>query len=226
MSNGAFELRGVSKRYETRFGFNTVFSKVDLKVAPGEKIGILGVNGSGKSTLIRVLGGVTLPDEGELIRGMSVSWPIAQDGAFQGSMSGFDNLKFICRVYDVDVDRVLPFVQDFAELGRYLYEPAKTYSSGMRARLGFALSMAIEFDCFLIDEVMAVGDDRFRERCHEELIVKRADRAMVLVSHQPETVREICNKACVLHDRKLHHFDDLDTAYDFYREIGFGKPDR
>lgn len=212
-------VEAVSKSYEVRGGWRNVLHDINLNVEQGQKIGILGLNGAGKSTLIRLLGGISLPDAGTIEREMSISWPLALDGGFQGSLTGYDNLKFICRIYGSDIDTVLPFVEDFAELDKYLYEPTKSYSSGMRSRLAFAISMAIEFDCYLIDETLAVGDERFRARCHEELIVKRADRSLVLVSHQAETIRELCDKACVLHEQTLHHFDDIDSAYAFYRSI-------
>lgn len=212
-------VQGVSKSYEVRGGWRIVLHDINLIVEKGQKIGVLGLNGAGKSTLIRLLGGISLPDEGRIERGMRISWPLALDGGFQGSLTGYDNLKFICRIYGADIDKVLPFVEDFAELGKYLYEPAKSYSNGMRSRLGFAISMAIEFDCYLIDESLAVGDERFRVRCHDELIVKRADRAFVLVSHQAETIRSLCDTACVLHNQQLHHFGDFDQAYSFYRSI-------
>ena len=212
-------VEGVSKSYEVRGGLRTVLRDINLTVRPGQKVGILGLNGAGKSTFIRLLGGVTLPDEGSIERDMSVSWPLALSGGFQGSLTGYDNLKFICRIYAADISDTLPFVEDFAELGRYLYEPVKSYSSGMRARLAFAISMSFEFDCYLIDEGFSVGDERFTARGHEELIVKRANRAIVLVSHQAETVRKLCDTACVLHEQRLHHFDDLDEAYSYYRSI-------
>ncbi len=213
------KLQNIAKHYETSHGPRTVLSAINLQVNPGEKVGILGRNGSGKSTLIRIMGGVTVPDEGEIIKEMSISWPLAFDSGIQGSLTGFDNVNFICRVYGADIDEVLPFVQDFSELGQYLYEPTRSYSSGMKARLNFAISMAIDFDCMLIDEVLAVGDARFKERCHEELLVKRADRAIVLVSHEPEMIRQICDSAYVLHDGHLHDFNDVDSAYVFYKEI-------
>lgn len=206
----------LSKAYRTRRGWNSVLEHINLEIAPGMRLGILGRNGAGKSTLINLLGGVDVPDSGKIERSMTMSWPLAFAGAFQGSLTGLDNLRFICRVYGKDIDSVLPFVKEFAELEKYFYEPVKTYSAGMRARLAFALSMAIDFDCYLIDEVLAVGDGRFLNRCREELLVKRRDRAMVLVSHQAGTVREVCDCASVLHDKTLHHFDDMDEAYEFY----------
>jgi capsular polysaccharide transport system ATP-binding protein len=147
---------------------------------------------------------------------MSVSWPLAFGGAFQVSLTGYDNLRFICRVYGVDPAEKEEFVQEFSELGKYLREPVKFYSSGMRARLAFAISMVVEFDCFLIDEIISVGDARFHDKCYTELYEKRADRAMVIVSHDANYVREHCHKVSVLRNGTLWNFDDVDEAYAFY----------
>jgi len=211
-------LSQVSKTYKVHGGRRTILDKLDLKVGRGEKIGILGRNGSGKSTLVRLISGAEFPTSGRISRAMSVSWPLAFAGGFQGSLTGYDNLRFICRVYNASIESALPFVEEFSELGRYLREPLKNYSSGMRARLAFALSMAVEFDCFLIDEVVAVGDQRFHEKCHEELFVKRRDRAMIIVSHQPHFIRAHCDRATVLLRGKLHPFDKVDDAFAFYTE--------
>jgi len=196
----------------------TVLDGVDLSVAPGEHVGILGRNGAGKSTMIRLVSGAELPTRGTIHRGMSVSWPLAFGGAFQGSLTGLDNLRFICRIYGVDPRDKEDFVADFSELGIYLDEPVKSYSSGMRARLAFAISMVIEFDCFLIDEIIAVGDANFHQKCLVELFEKRADRAKIIVSHQTRYIREHCSRASVLAGGKLHHFDDLDEAFAFYED--------
>ena len=141
----------VSKRYQTRQGWRMVLQDIDFKLKKGEKIGILGRNGAGKSTLIRLISGVEAPTSGEIKRTMSISWPLAFSGAFQGSLTGMDNLRFICRIYNVDIGYVTDFTQTFSELGQYLYEPVKRYSSGMKARLAFALSLAVDFECYLID---------------------------------------------------------------------------
>jgi capsular polysaccharide transport system ATP-binding protein len=210
------ELNQIVKRYKTRSGIHTVLDGVDLTVRMGDKLGILGRNGAGKSTLIRLISGAELPTRGTIVRRMSVSWPLAFGGAFQGSLTGIDNVRFICRVYGAQLKEVFPFVEDFSELGKFLREPVKTYSSGMRARLAFAISMAIEFDCFLIDEVIAVGDARFHEKCREELFNKRRDRAMIIVSHEAHNIREHCQRACVLSDGRLQQFSDLDAAYASY----------
>lgn len=211
-------LAAINKSYPTRSGPVRVLRNVDLSVERGERVGILGRNGAGKSTLIRLISGAELPTSGHVDRDMSVSWPLAFGGAFQGSLTGYDNLRFICRIYGVDPDDKVEFVQEFSELGIYLWEPVKNYSSGMRARLAFALSMVIEFDCFLIDEIIAVGDARFHQKCEHELFVKRADRAMIIVSHDPNFIRTHCNRAAVLINGKLHHPPSIEEAFQFYHE--------
>lgn len=212
------EVKNLVKRYHTRQGMRTVLDDINLRIGPGEKVGILGRNGSGKSTLIRLMSGAERPTSGVIMRSMSVSWPLAFGGAFQGTLTGLDNLRFICRIYGTSTEDKIPFVQEFSELGRYLREPVKTYSSGMRARLAFALSMVVEFDCFLIDEVIAVGDARFHEKCRIELFEKRKDRAMIIVSHDPGFIRDHCEHASVLVDGKLTSFEQVDDAFTFYQE--------
>ena len=211
-------MKSVSKTYPTRLGPVCVLKDVNLTVRPGERIGILGRNGAGKSTLIRLMSGAEMPTSGQVQRKMSVSWPLAFGGAFQGTLTGYDNLRFICRIYGVDPEDKFGFVEEFSELGIYLREPVKTYSSGMRARLAFAISMVIEFDCFLIDEIIAVGDARFHEKCHHELFGRRGDRAMIIVSHSAEYIRQHCTRAAVLIDGSLHHASSLDEAFDFYHQ--------
>lgn len=212
-------MTGIRKAYATSSGLTTVLDGVDLTIAKGEAIGILGRNGAGKSTLVRIIGGAETPDAGQIERKMSVSWPLAFSGGFQSGLTGLDNLRFICRIYGVDPDACLPFVYDFTELGVYLKEPIRTYSSGMRARLAFASSMVVDFDCYLVDEIVAVGDSRFQAKCHEELFVKRADRARIIVSHDPGYIRSHCQRAAVLQAGKLHQFDSVDDAYAYYTDL-------
>jgi capsular polysaccharide transport system ATP-binding protein len=211
-------LNNVTKRYPIHGGERVILDDVNLRVRRGEKIGILGRNGSGKSTLIRLISGAERPSSGSIVRGMSVSWPLAFSGGFQGSLTGLDNLRFICRIYNTTTEDKIPFVQEFSELGPYLREPVKSYSSGMRARLAFALSMVIEFDCYLIDEIIAVGDDRFRERCQVELFEKRRDRSMIMVSHDPNFIKAHCDDAGVMVKGKLHFFPSVDEGFAFYHE--------
>jgi capsular polysaccharide transport system ATP-binding protein len=211
-------LQNVTKRYATRHGDVTVLDDVNLVVKPTEKLGILGRNGAGKSTIIRLISGAEMPSSGRVTRQMTVSWPLAFGGAFQGTLTGLDNLRFICRVYGVSTEDKIEYVQDFSELGRYLHEPVKTYSAGMRARLAFAISMVVEFDCFLIDEIVAVGDARFHQKCNIELFEKRKDRALILVSHDPGYIRAHCQSAAVLVKGKLTPFANVDDAFAYYEE--------
>jgi capsular polysaccharide transport system ATP-binding protein len=212
-------LEKVCKSYTTRHGRFDVLRDVDLTIKRGQKMGLLGFNGAGKSTLLRLIGGAERPTGGAITRGMSVSWPLAFSGGFQGSLTGMDNLRFICRVYGLDAQTKLGYVDEFAELGRFMFEPVKTYSAGMRARLAFAISMAIEFDCYLIDEVMAVGDARFQEKCGIELFVKRADRAMVIASHAAETLTQYCDSALLVHGGSVSAYADVATALQDYAQL-------
>ena len=209
-------VENISKTYKTRFGPRTILDNVNFQLERGRNIGILGQNGAGKSTLIRLISGAERPTLGRIVRGMSVSWPLAFGGAFQTHLTGLDNLKFVCRIYGVDYKPLIPFVEDFTELGIYFREPVMHYSNGMLTRLAFALSMAIEFDCFMIDEAMVVGDTSFHEKCHVEMFQKRKDRAFILVTHDANVIKLYCERASVLHAGKLYPFDTVDEAYDFY----------
>src|SRR6202166_4885045 len=215
----------ISKVYTTRHGRRKVLSDVNFQLERGENLGILGRNGAGKSTLIRLISGAEHPTSGRIRRGMRVSWPLAFSGAFSPHLTGLDNLKFVCRVYGVDYEPLIPFVEEFTELGDYFREPVMHYSNGMLTRLAFALSMAIEFDCFLIDEAMVVGDVRFHERCHIELFHKRKDRAFILVTHEADVIKLYCKNACVLHEGRLLSFPSVDAAYDFYQSTMIARPD-
>lgn len=212
-------VRDLHKVYPTRFGSKMVLDGVSFDLAPGERLGILGRNGAGKSTLIRLVSGAERPTSGTIDRQMSVSWPLAFGGAFQPQLTGIDNIRFITRIYDQDFERNLAFVEDFAELGPYLDEPVRSYSSGMRARLAFAISMIIEFDCFLIDEIGAVGDARFHDRCNHELFEVRGDRAMIIISHDAGYVREHCNRWAILHDGRLSEYAGFEDGYSAYKQL-------
>jgi capsular polysaccharide transport system ATP-binding protein len=200
-------------------GYRRVLNEVSFELARGEKIAVLGRNGAGKSTLIRLLGGVELPTKGTIERTMSISWPVAVAGGVHGVLTGNDNIRFIARVYGKPFQILRDFVDDFAQLGKFLSEPVKTYSTGMAARLNFALSLAVEFDCYLIDEVIAAGDHGFQLRCHEELFEKRADRALILASHVGDFIKSYCSRALVLHRGRGKVFADLDLALDIYSAL-------
>ncbi|WP_010544150.1 ABC transporter ATP-binding protein [Sphingomonas elodea] len=209
----------VSKVYPTRHGSVLVLDGVNFDVKPGEKVAFLGRNGAGKSTLVRLISGAEAPTSGTIRREMTVSWPLAFGGAFQSALTGLDNMRFICRLYGLDWKERVAYVEEFSELGAYLKEPVRSYSAGMRARLAFAVSMVVEFDCFLIDEIIAVGDARFHEKCRIELFEKRADRALIIVSHDAPYIRDHCSRVGVLNKGRLTMFDDIDEGYVFYKSI-------
>jgi capsular polysaccharide transport system ATP-binding protein len=209
----------IVKDYPVHGGSRRVLDRISFDLAPGERLAVLGRNGAGKSTLVRIMGGVEDPTTGVIERGMSISWPLGLNGGFQGSLSGLDNVRFVSRIYNRPFAEVRDYVEYFSELGRFLYEPVKTYSSGMRARLAFGLSLAIDFDCYLIDEVILVGDQRFQARCHSELFDRRADRAMFIVSHDANILRQYCNSAMVLHRGRAKRFDDVQLALDVYAAL-------
>jgi ABC-2 type transport system ATP-binding protein/capsular polysaccharide transport system ATP-binding protein len=206
-------LSNVHKVYPTRAGDRVVLNDISFSFERGEKLGILGRNGAGKSTLVRLVSGAERPTSGEVTRSMSVSWPLAFGGAFQTALTGLDNVRFISRIYSQKANDNIDFVADFTELGAYLREPVRNYSSGMRARLAFAISMIIEFDCYLIDEITAVGDAKFYEKCEIELFGKRRDRAMLIISHDLEYVRNHCDRFAVLHEGDLIFYPDFDQAH-------------
>ena len=206
----------VHKSYPMGHGRKHVLSGLNFTLARGERFGLLGRNGAGKTTLIKLIGGVELPDSGKIRRQMRISWPLGFGGGFQGSLTGFDNARFIARIYGRSYRDIADFVEDFSELGKQLKMPVKTYSSGMRARLAFALSLAIEFDCYLIDEVIMVGDQNFQRKCVYELFEKRHDRALILASHSDYLVREFCDRALVLSSGTGRVYDDINEAIAAY----------
>lgn len=206
----------INKIYPLGHGKKHVLRDVDFAITPGEHIGLLGRNGAGKTTLIKLIGGVEMPTSGRIVRKMTNSWPLGFGGGFQGSLTGYDNARFIARIYGSNYSDIRDFIEDFTELGRQLKMPVKTYSAGMRARLAFALSLAIEFDCYIIDEVILVGDQNFQRKCHYELFEKRGDRALILASHSPETIRDFCSKAMVLNGGHSVMYDDINEALAVY----------
>lgn len=212
-------LENISKSYKTLAGRRVILDNVDAVFPRGKNIGIFGKNGAGKSTLLRLIGGVEMPDKGKIIRNGKISFPIGFSGGFHSSLSGRENLRFISRIYEVDFKKVMDFVQDFAELGEYIDMPIRTYSSGMRAKLAFGLSMAIDFECYLIDEVIAVGDASFRKKCHEAFKIRRANSNVIMVSHSIATIRQYCDSAAVISGQKLVFFDEMKEAIEFYLKV-------
>ena len=211
-------VEGLTKSYPVGHGGKdrTLFRDLAFELKTGERMAILGRNGQGKSTLIKILGGILPVDAGRISWSMNPSWPIGFGGGFQGSLSGVDNIRFISRIYGRNYKDMLERVDSFAELGAALLQPVKHYSSGMRARLAFGLSLAIEFDCYLIDELMAVGDARFAAKCNEELFNQRADRAFIMASHDMGSIRTVCSRALIIESGEVKMFADIDEAVEIY----------
>ena len=207
------------KEFPTGQGVRRVLDRISFRVGPGERLAILGRNGAGKSTLIQILAGLQQPTSGLVHRGLYMSWPLALGGGFEGEMSGYDNMRFISRIYNVPFPPMADFVADFTELGRLLYEPVRYYSSGMRMRLAFAISLAVDFECLLIDEVILVGDRRFQEKCQREIFENRRHCGMILAVHALDVVQEYCSHALVLKDGRGRVFDDVKLACSTYVTI-------
>jgi capsular polysaccharide transport system ATP-binding protein len=220
MGNAAMlTVRGLTKQYPLGGRTRTLFRDLSFDLPRDGRLALLGRNGQGKSTLIKIIGGVVPPTAGQVKWSMSSSWPLGFGGAFQGGMTGLDNIRFLARIYRRPAKELIERVDEFAQLGKTLTMPVKYYSSGMRARLAFGLSLAIEFDCYLIDEVFAVGDALFRGKCEEELFNVRADRAFVVASHDLDFLRRTCRMGIVIEDGRAKLFDDIDTAVDVYISI-------
>lgn len=209
----------VSKTYRVRKFEKRVFSNLSFTISRGDSLGICGANGAGKSTLMRLIAGVEAPTSGRIERSLTTSWPIGYSSCFQSSLTGADNARFIARIYEQPVDRIIDFVEDFAQLGPYLHQPVSTYSAGMQARLAFGISLAINFECYLVDEVTAAGDERFRARSEQALAERRATGTLVMISHSPETLRAYCTRGAVLYAGSLAFFDTIDEALDVHHHL-------
>ena len=209
----------VAKTYHIQKFQKHVFSNLNFTIERGDSIGICGANGAGKSTLMRLIAGVELPTGGRVIRSMSTSWPIGYASCFQSSLTGADNARFIARIYKQDEDELLAFVEDFAQLGPYLHQPVHAYSSGMGARLAFGISLAINFECYLVDEVTGAGDERFRVRCEEALLQRRDNATLVMISHDPGTLRQYCQRGAVVYGGTVTFFDSIDEASEVHHRL-------
>jgi capsular polysaccharide transport system ATP-binding protein len=198
----------------------TIFNDLSFSIGTGESIAILGANGAGKSTLLRILGGIDLPDSGTIETDRTISWPVGLVGGFQGSLTGRENVTFVSRIYTEkrNVPEKVRYVEEFAELGVYFDRPFKTYSSGMRSRVAFGLSMAFDFDVYLIDEVTAAGDQRFREKSKQVLMDRKKKADFLMVDHNLWGLKLHCDRAFILDGGKIEEFSDLDEAVAVHTE--------
>lgn len=210
------EIEGVTKIFRVEGNTKTVLNKVSLTLPPDKSVALIGRNGAGKSSLLKIISGLSKPNEGFVRTSCRISWPIGFAGSFHNDLSGAQNARFVARVYGVPSDRVVEYVSEFSELGEELYNPVRTYSSGMRARLAFAVSMAVDFDYYLIDEVTSVGDAAFRKKCADTLLQKIGKCGALVVSHNPGMLKKLCTSAVVIENSKAYYFDKVQPAISFY----------
>ncbi len=206
------EFRGVSKWYHTPHGRKVVLDGLDLTLPPGTKLGVLGRNGAGKSTLLGMIGGTIKPNRGQIVKRAAISWPLGLGGTYHQDLTGAQNVRFVARIYGVDTEALVAYVADFSELGEFMDMPVRSYSSGMRARLAFGMSMGVSFDWYLVDEITAVGDSRFKRKSLAVFRERLQNAGLMMVSHSDRTIREYCTSALVLEGGRAVYYDDVALA--------------
>jgi capsular polysaccharide transport system ATP-binding protein len=217
------ELRRITKSYPTPHGRRYVFRDLSFSFPEGVSIGLIGPNGAGKSTLMRLLGGIDAPDHGSVISDVDISWPVGLMGGMLSALSGRDNARFVCRLYGAtgrQMKEKLRFIEDFAEIGEYFDLPVRSYSSGMRSRLSFGVSMAFNFDYYLIDEVMAVGDAQFRKKSQHVFHTRLAKSKLILVSHSMGDIRQWCDVVVLVKDGTATLYEDVEAGIAAYQGAG------
>lgn len=214
------ELKNLTKSYRTNAGRRYVFKSLNLVIPSNRNIALIGKNGAGKSTLMRLLGGLDMPDSGKVETNKSISWPVGLSGGFQGSMTGRQNVKFVCRVHGAEgevMSQLVKYVENFAEIGSYFDQPVKTYSSGMRARVAFGLSLAIDFDYYLVDEAMSVGDAHFREKAIQAFRDRVGRANIILVTHGMSQVRKMCDLILLIKDGQVLQYENIEEGIAAYQ---------
>lgn len=213
------EFQNVWKSYQLKGRRKHILQGLDMALPANRNIAVIGRNGAGKSTLLRMISGNLRPDRGEILAKGRVSWPMGFAGGFHGQLTGRQNARFVARIYGADTDALEAYVEEFSELDDFLDMPFMTYSSGMRARLAFGVSMAANFDCYLVDEITAVGDARFRKKCLDVFEQKLSSSQVIMVSHSEGTLKSFCNAALLLENGVVRYFDDLEEGLVAYRKL-------
>lgn len=212
----------ITKSYRTVTGREYVFRNLSFTIPAEKSVAVIGRNGAGKSTLMRLLGGLDMPDSGRIISTKSISWPVGLTGGFQGSLTGRQNAKFVCRVYGAEGDvlrQKVAFVEEFAEIKDYFDKPVKTYSSGMRARVAFGLSLAFDFDYYLVDEAMSVGDAHFKKKAISAFKDRVDGAKVILVTHGMGQVKKLCDQVILLDNGKAKLYEDVNEGIDAYMSL-------
>ena len=212
----------LTKSYWVRGMRKVVIDNLDVELPSGNSLALLGRNGAGKSTLLQLIAGTLRPDSGGVYSDGSISWPVGFGGSFHPQLTGAENVRFIARIYGVDSDELIAFVEDFAEIGKHFHMPVKSYSSGMKSRLTFGASMGIHFDTYLVDEVTAVGDAQFRVKSREVFKARMQHSSAILVTHEMQQVRNFCDAAIILEDGRLQYHEDLDKAIALHQQAVAG----
>lgn len=217
------EAKNLTKSYlHHKAGRHFVFQDLSFVIPPGRNVAIIGRNGEGKSTLMNILAGVDAPDSGQIITDKRISWPVGLSGGFQGSLTGRQNAQFIARVqgfYGRDLQEKIRYVEEFAEIGRYFDLPASTYSSGMRGRVAFGISLAFDFDYYLVDEAMSVGDAHFKRKASEAFKEKAGKANIILVTHGMSQVKNMCDLVLILEKGQIKPFDDVEAGIAYYNNL-------
>ncbi len=196
-----------------------VIDDLNLTLPTGASLALLGRNGAGKSTLMQILAGIMRPDTGQVVTDGSISWPVAFGGSFHPELTGAQNVRFVARIYGVDTDTLIDFVEDFAELGKHFHMPVRTYSAGMKSRLTFGTSMGIRFDTYLVDEATAVGDAAFRRKSQAVFRDRMEKSGAIMVSHNMNELRQFCDSGIVLDRGRLTYFEKIEDAIAYHQKL-------
>lgn len=213
------EFRDLTKGFYVQGVWTPILDRLNMVLPSGKSLALLGANGAGKSTLLSLIAGTIRPDGGEIVSDGAISWPVGQGGSFHKDLTGAQNTRFLARVYGVDSDELADFVEDFAEIGKHFHMPIRTYSSGMKSRLTFGISMGIPFDTYLVDEVTAVGDARFRRKSGAVFRERIKSASAIMVSHNLGELKDFCNAALLLHQGQIRYFENLGEAIAHHNEL-------
>lgn len=206
----------LTKSYRVQGMKKVVIDNLSIELPTGKSLGLLGLNGAGKTTLMQLIAGTLRPDSGRIVSDGSISWPVGFGGSFHPDLTGAQNVRFIARIYGVDTDELIAFVEDFAELGKHFHMPVRSYSAGMKSRLTFGSSFGIQFDTYLVDEVTSVGDAAFRRKSQALFKDRMQTASAIMVSHEMHQLRNFCNSGILLEDGHLTYFENIDEAIEVH----------